>query len=98
VSEEIEEVPEENEELLEEQPEQELDAEQDAEGIFSVDGLREELNRVKAQAEEYLDGWQRARAEFSNYKKRVTREREETHLRMKSQAMAMPPPGQKGLS
>jgi len=26
------------------------------------------------KAEEYLDGWQRARAEFANYKKRVTRE------------------------
>lgn len=30
----------------------------------------ERLEEVKAQAAEYLDGWQRARAEFANYKKR----------------------------
>ncbi len=29
---------------------------------------------MTAKAEEYLDGWQRARAEFANYKKRVIRE------------------------
>ncbi len=28
----------------------------------------------QAKANEYLDGWQRARAEFANYKKRVDRE------------------------
>ncbi len=32
--------------------------------------LREELEEAKAEAEEYLDGWRRAQAEFSNYKKR----------------------------
>jgi molecular chaperone GrpE len=32
--------------------------------------LQEELEEVKAQAAEYLDGWQRTQAEFSNYKKR----------------------------
>ena len=29
---------------------------------------------MTAKAEEYLDGWQRARAEFANYKKRVLRD------------------------
>ncbi len=32
--------------------------------------LHKELEEAKAKASEYLDGWQRARAEFANYKKR----------------------------
>lgn len=40
--------------------------------------LEEQLKQAQAEAEEYLDGWQRARAEFANYKKRTEREREET--------------------
>jgi len=31
----------------------------------------------EAKADEYLDGWQREKAEFSNYKKRVNRDREQ---------------------
>ena len=31
----------------------------------------------EAKAAEYLDGWQRAKAEFANYKKRVIRDREQ---------------------
>jgi molecular chaperone GrpE len=34
------------------------------------------LEAFEAKADEYLDGWQRARAEFANYKKRINRERE----------------------
>lgn len=32
------------------------------------------LDEITAKADEYLDGWQRARAEFANYKKRILRE------------------------
>jgi molecular chaperone GrpE len=32
------------------------------------------VDAAQAKAQEYLDGWQRARAEFANYKKRVERE------------------------
>ena len=39
------------------------------------EGLQEELEKAQAQALEYLDGWQRTRAEFSNYKKRQEAER-----------------------
>jgi molecular chaperone GrpE len=39
--------------------------------------LREELEKVKAQAAEYLDGWQRARAELANARKRFEKERSE---------------------
>lgn len=37
--------------------------------------LTEQLTQAKAQAAEYLDGWQRARAEFANYKRRTDQER-----------------------
>lgn len=36
--------------------------------------LLAELQESQSKASEYLDGWQRARAEFANYKKRVDRE------------------------
>jgi molecular chaperone GrpE len=34
------------------------------------------LEAFEAKADEYLDGWQRARADFANYKKRINRERQ----------------------
>ncbi len=43
---------------------------------LSPEALQSALEESQAQAAEYLDGWQRARAEFANYKKRVERERE----------------------
>jgi molecular chaperone GrpE len=39
-----------------------------------IHNLREEVEEKHKKAEEYLDGWQRSRAEFANYKKRVERE------------------------
>ena len=47
--------------------------------VEELDELRDELARTRAQAEEYLDGWQRARAEFANYKKRVEREQAQVY-------------------
>ncbi|MFM8322329.1 MAG: nucleotide exchange factor GrpE [Chloroflexota bacterium] len=38
-----------------------------------------ELARAQAQAQEYLDGWQRSRAEFANYKKRMEREQSQVY-------------------
>lgn len=43
--------------------------------------LLAELEELRAKADEYLDGWQRARAEFANYKKRIEREQEEARGR-----------------
>jgi len=37
--------------------------------------LQSSLDEYKAKSAEYLDGWQRARAELSNYRKRVERDR-----------------------
>ncbi len=42
--------------------------------LEQVEQLKKELEESHAQVSEYLDGWQRSRAEFANYKKRVDRE------------------------
>lgn len=39
-----------------------------------LQALQDELADTRLKAEEYLDGWQRARAELANYRKRVERE------------------------
>ncbi len=49
--------------------------------------LQHELDQAKAQAHEYLEGWQRARAEFANYKKRVTRDQEESRMRIAAETL-----------
>lgn len=41
--------------------------------------LAQELQDWQAKAEEYLDGWQRSRAEFANYKKRIEREQSQVY-------------------
>jgi molecular chaperone GrpE len=46
--------------------------------------LRKELAGAEAKAAENLDGWQRAVAEFQNYKKRVERDREGDQAAMKA--------------
>jgi molecular chaperone GrpE len=49
------------------------------EGIVEGAG---EIEHLQGQAAEYLDGWQRSRAEFANYKKRIEREQEESRARV----------------
>jgi molecular chaperone GrpE len=46
-----------------------------------------EVEQLKAQAAEYLDGWQRARAEFDNFRKRAMRERAELEPQARSEAV-----------
>jgi molecular chaperone GrpE len=41
--------------------------------------LQKQVEDARNQANEYLDGWQRARAEFANYKKRVERDQSQTY-------------------
>jgi len=50
--------------------------------------LQAELTELRAQAGEYLDGWQRARAEFANYKKRIERDQEEARGRAAAALLA----------
>lgn len=40
---------------------------------------QEMVAAAQTQAQEYLEGWQRARAEFANYKKRVEREMKDSY-------------------
>jgi molecular chaperone GrpE len=44
-----------------------------------LENLRKELDETRSKANEYLEGWQRARAEFANYKKRVERDQAQTY-------------------
>jgi molecular chaperone GrpE len=43
------------------------------------DALQKQAEETKTKEKEYLDSWQRERADFINYKKRVEREREMAH-------------------
>lgn len=47
--------------------------------IDELDLLNNELSEAQSKADEYMDGWQRSRAEFANYKKRVERERRQMY-------------------
>jgi molecular chaperone GrpE len=47
--------------------------------VDEIENLREALEESQSKAQEYLDGWQRARADFANYKKRVEREQAQAH-------------------
>jgi molecular chaperone GrpE len=49
------------------------------EAFVDVEALQADLQTWQAKAAEYLDGWQRARAEFANYKKRVDRDQAQMH-------------------
>ncbi len=44
-----------------------------------IASLRKELEEARIKSNEYLDGWQRARAEFANYKRRIEREQAQTY-------------------
>jgi molecular chaperone GrpE len=45
----------------------------------ALDELQKQLAEAQSQAAEYKDGWQRALADFQNYKRRVDIEKEETY-------------------
>jgi molecular chaperone GrpE len=66
-------------EALQEAEEESITPEQAA--LEEIKLLQKELAETQAKTNEYLDGWQRARAEFANYKKRVEREQAETYQR-----------------
>jgi molecular chaperone GrpE len=43
------------------------------------DALQKQIEEARSKEKEYIDSWQRERADFLNYKKRVEREREMAH-------------------
>jgi molecular chaperone GrpE len=59
-----------------EEPAEELQA-------SDIEALRTELQEAQAKAAENLDGWQRALAEFQNYRKRIDRDRLSEQAAMK---------------
>ena len=62
--------------MTEEKPTEPVAAEP---GEQEVDTLRQELQATKAREAEYLDGWQRSRAELANARKRFQREQEQAY-------------------
>jgi molecular chaperone GrpE len=77
----IQEEDEETEPLEEKKEPGEIDSSEGAEESeeiqeMDVEALLAELEVQQQKSEEYLDGWQRERAEFTNYKKRMERERD----------------------
>ena len=64
-------------------------AEGDSPGRAPVEAsLEEQLARAREDAQKYLGNWQRAEADFQNYKKRVEQERDENR-RFASAALVM---------
>lgn len=55
-----------------------------AEEVDELAALRQELEESRAKEAEYLDGWQRARAELANARKRFQREQEQAYANAKA--------------
>lgn len=53
-----------------------------------VTELNSKLEAANAKAAEYLDGWQRARADFANYKKRIERENADLSQNVAAETLA----------
>ncbi|OQY30948.1 MAG: nucleotide exchange factor GrpE [Anaerolineaceae bacterium 4572_5.1] len=47
--------------------------------VDEISALQAALKECVSKQHEYLDGWQRSRAEFTNYKKRIARENERVY-------------------
>jgi molecular chaperone GrpE len=62
-------------------PEGDVDAPEAADELAA---LRQELEETKSREAEYLDGWQRARAELANARKRFQREQEQAYANAKA--------------
>ena len=66
-----------NDDRVSEMPDQDLEIEVETESLAEkVAELQAEIEQLREKSEEYLQGWQRERAEFANFKRRIERERE----------------------
>jgi len=67
----------------------EAEAETEAEAESETDpaNLRALLEEARAEAAEYLDGWQRARAELANFRKRTERDRSQWQIMLRGEAI-----------
>lgn len=68
-----------NEPKIEEIPMQPQDGEEEMAGQEVLEALQQQLAEAQAQAAEYKDGWQRAVADFQNYKRRTDIEKAEAY-------------------
>ena len=48
---------------------------EELEPVVNIAALKKDLREAKAQAQEYLEGWQRAQADFTNFKKRLEQDK-----------------------
>lgn len=60
------------------------DIEDDEQGPAALKKLREKLKKAIEEKQEYLDGWQRARADFTNYKRQEASLLEQKEARLKA--------------
>ena len=58
---------------------------QEVGGLAALKKLREKLSKAVEEKQEYLDGWQRARADFANFKRDETGRSVEAELRTKTE-------------
>ena len=56
-----------------------INREEFAEALAELEALRKQLSEAQDQAAEYKDGWQRALADFQNYKRRTDTEKAEAY-------------------
>jgi len=63
-------------------------AKQEEAGPDELTALRQELEQTKAKQAEYLDGWQRARAELANARKRFQRDQEQAYANAAGQVLS----------
>ena len=49
------------------------------EALPDIESLMQALRDSQIKADEYLDGWQRSRADFANYKRRIEREQSQIY-------------------
>ncbi|MBA4379452.1 MAG: nucleotide exchange factor GrpE [Anaerolinea sp.] len=66
------------------EPENEKEGQTPAQAALAIsleefEALKKQLEEIQAQAAEYKDGWQRAAADFANYKRRIEREQAEVY-------------------
>jgi molecular chaperone GrpE len=61
---------------------------EEAEAVDERVALRQELAEARAKEAEYLDGWQRARAELANARKRFQREQEQVYTNARGDVLA----------
>lgn len=66
---------------------QDAAAETDAEAEAGTAELQALLDEAKAEAAEYLDGWQRARAELANFRKRTERDRGQWQISLRGEVI-----------